>query len=90
MSVAYATFDVATEQTSLRWAKPIPRGTSGREGVVTLFPGTQSASSVTAPPDSPPKSRSDEAAYEEDVRGYVSRLWAEDWDSPEDAVYDTW
>ena len=21
-------------------------------------------------------------------RGYVSRLWAQDWDSPEDAVYD--
>lgn len=21
-------------------------------------------------------------------RAYVSRLWAEDWDSPEDAVYD--
>lgn len=25
-----------------------------------------------------------------DMRAYVSRLWAEDWDSPEDAVYDTW
>jgi hypothetical protein len=24
------------------------------------------------------------------VRAYVSRLWAEDWDSDEDAVYDTW
>lgn len=24
------------------------------------------------------------------VRNYVSALWAEDWDSPEDAVYDTW
>lgn len=24
------------------------------------------------------------------MRGYVSQLWAEDWDSPEDAVYDTW
>lgn len=23
------------------------------------------------------------------VRAYVSRLWAEDWDCPEDAVYDT-
>lgn len=23
-----------------------------------------------------------------DVRAYVSRLWAEDWDCPEDAVYD--
>jgi len=22
-------------------------------------------------------------------REYVSRLWAEDWDSPEDAIYDT-
>jgi hypothetical protein len=22
-------------------------------------------------------------------RDYVSRLWAEDWDSPEDAIYDT-
>jgi hypothetical protein len=26
----------------------------------------------------------DEAA----MRAYVSRLWAEDWDSPEDAIYD--
>lgn len=24
------------------------------------------------------------------MRGYVSNLWAEDWDSAEDAVYDTW
>lgn len=24
------------------------------------------------------------------VRGYVSHLWAQDWDSDEDAVYDTW
>ena len=24
------------------------------------------------------------------LRNYVSRLWAEDWDSDEDAVYDTW
>jgi hypothetical protein len=23
-----------------------------------------------------------------DLRSYVSRLWAEDWDSPEDSVYD--
>ena len=23
-------------------------------------------------------------------RNYVSQLWAEDWDSPEDSVYDTW
>lgn len=27
---------------------------------------------------------------DEFMRSYVSRLWAEDWDSPEDAVYDTW
>lgn len=26
---------------------------------------------------------------DEEVRAYVSRLWAEDWDSPEDAVYDS-
>jgi hypothetical protein len=25
---------------------------------------------------------------DEDVRAYVSRLWAEDWDSAEDSVYD--
>lgn len=31
-----------------------------------------------------------EAAYEDAVRQYVSALWAEDWDSPEDSVYDTW
>lgn len=24
------------------------------------------------------------------MREYVSELWAEDWDSPEDSVYDTW
>lgn len=32
-------------------------------------------------------------SYEDDgtdrhVRSYVSRLWAEDWDNPEDALYD--
>jgi hypothetical protein len=27
-------------------------------------------------------------ADENDERAYVSRLWAEDWDCPEDAVYD--
>lgn len=26
--------------------------------------------------------------FAEDERAYVSRLWAEDWDSPEDAAYD--
>jgi hypothetical protein len=25
---------------------------------------------------------------EELIRAYVSRLWAEDWDSPDDSVYD--
>lgn len=25
-----------------------------------------------------------------DVRTYVSHLWAEDWDSEDDAIYDTW
>ena len=25
---------------------------------------------------------------DDDIRAYVSRLWAEDWDSPEDALYD--
>jgi hypothetical protein len=24
------------------------------------------------------------------IRVYVSRLWAEDWDSPEDQIYDSW
>jgi hypothetical protein len=27
---------------------------------------------------------------ERDRRGYVSQLWAEDWDCPEDSIYDTW
>lgn len=27
---------------------------------------------------------------DEDVRAYVSRLWAEDWDSDDDAIYDSW
>jgi hypothetical protein len=26
--------------------------------------------------------------FGDDERAYVSRLWAEDWDSPEDTVYD--
>ncbi len=30
----------------------------------------------------------DESEVWDDVRASVSRLWAEDWDSPEDAVYD--
>jgi hypothetical protein len=25
---------------------------------------------------------------DQDIRAYVSQLWAEDWDSPEDAAYD--
>jgi hypothetical protein len=28
--------------------------------------------------------------HEDDVRTQVSALWAEDWDSDEDAVYDDW
>jgi len=24
------------------------------------------------------------------MRSYISRLWGEDWDCPEDNVYDTW
>jgi hypothetical protein len=33
---------------------------------------------------------SDDDDQEDDelIRAYVSRLWAEDWDSPEDSVYD--
>lgn len=27
---------------------------------------------------------------DEMIRAYVSRLWSEDWDSPEDTVYDKW
>ena len=30
----------------------------------------------------------EERADEELVRGYVSQLWAGDWDNPDDAVYD--
>ena len=35
----------------------------------------------------------EDMSYEDDgtdehVRAYVSRLWAEDWDNPEDALYD--
>lgn len=32
----------------------------------------------------------DERGHLEDIRQAISRLWATDWDSPEDAVYDTW
>lgn len=28
--------------------------------------------------------------YLADVKSQLSRLWAEDWDSPEDSVYDAW
>lgn len=28
--------------------------------------------------------------YEDDLRAQVSALWAEDWDSEDDAVYDDW
>jgi len=28
------------------------------------------------------------AVADSDARDYISRLWAEDWNSPEDAVYD--
>lgn len=28
--------------------------------------------------------------YDDDMRAQVSALWAEDWDSEEDAVYDDW
>ncbi|GAA4627244.1 hypothetical protein [Cellulomonas oligotrophica] len=35
-------------------------------------------------------SATDALDYDEDVRAAVSRLWAEDWDSDEDAVYDSW
>lgn len=27
-------------------------------------------------------------AEDREVRDYISRLWAEDWDSPEDSAYD--
>ncbi|WP_281173276.1 hypothetical protein [Actinotalea ferrariae] len=32
----------------------------------------------------------DDNAYWQGVRAAVSSLWADDWDSPEDSVYDTW
>lgn len=32
----------------------------------------------------------DDEGYEAGIRSRVSRLWAEDWDSDEDSVYDTW
>lgn len=43
---------------------------------------------IEARPASP---RHDEdERYEEGIRSQVSALWAEDWDSDEDSVYDTW
>ena len=44
---------------------------------------------VTIPvavPELPEPADRDDSA----IRDYVSRLWASDWDGPEDAVYDTW
>jgi len=32
----------------------------------------------------------DDQDYLEAVRAGLSRLWAQDWDSSEDSVYDTW
>jgi hypothetical protein len=34
--------------------------------------------------------RERERTYEDDLRVEVSALWAEDWDSEDDAVYDDW
>lgn len=34
--------------------------------------------------------REPERTYDDDVRAQVSALWAEDWDSDEDALYDDW
>lgn len=46
--------------------------------------------STTVPLGNAVNSADGDRALEADMRAYVSRLWAEDWDSPEDAVYDTW
>lgn len=32
----------------------------------------------------------EESSIGESMRAYVSALWAEDWNSPEDAIYDNW
>lgn len=32
----------------------------------------------------------DDADDDSEVRGYLSRLWGQDWDSPDDDIYDTW
>jgi hypothetical protein len=32
----------------------------------------------------------DEREHLNGIRGLVSRIWAQDWDSDEDAVYDSW
>jgi hypothetical protein len=41
--------------------------------------------SVVVPADTPEMVHEDS---DDHVRAYVSRLWAEDWDSPEDSLYD--
>lgn len=46
--------------------------------------------STTVPLGTAVDSADGDRALDADMRAYVSRLWAEDWDSPEDAVYDTW
>lgn len=40
--------------------------------------------------DSHKSALDDERGHLEQVRQEISRIWAKDWDSPEDAVYDTW
>ncbi|EYR62161.1 hypothetical protein N866_11175 [Actinotalea ferrariae CF5-4] len=54
--------------------------TSTTREVVTVVDGTVTDRAHLA----------DDNAYWQGVRAAVSSLWADDWDSPEDSVYDTW
>ncbi len=70
------------------WVSPIalketitsPFWGASTKGVLVIDPIREPFPPREAPPDA------DDLA----VRNYVSRLWAEDWDNPDDAVYDTW
>ncbi len=58
-------------------------------GTHVVFVGPDAAARVVVAtgPSSPVESGHDDLT-DEDVRNYVSSLWAEDWDSPEDQLYD--
>lgn len=92
MTSAYLEADTTNDVTSLP-----PLDSSGTPNLPTYLSATSSEHIIidilgivegTAVSAAPYESEQD-GATDEDIRNYVSRLWAEDWDSPEDQMYDT-